>query len=93
MTGVNQRSQPFSKQRRSITHLASTLAGLGRDDEMTMGPREVVASDGQVSEPKLTLGSEALYHGLSQELLNHTAPSLAIQPARPGRAHAAILAT
>ena len=25
-----------------ITHSASTLAGLGKDDEMTMGPREVV---------------------------------------------------
>ncbi len=59
---------------------------------MTLGPREAVASEGQVSESKLPLGSEALYHDLSQELLNHTAPGPAIQPARLGPAHAAILA-
>src|SRR3984957_12459454 len=59
---------------------------------MTVGPREAVASEGQVSESKLLLGSEALYHDLSQELLNHTARGPAIQPARLGPAHAAILA-
>jgi hypothetical protein len=45
------------------------LAELGRDGEMTMGPREALAPDGQASEFKLPLGSGALCNELPQELL------------------------